>query len=555
MHATSANNPPADLPVGMGVFVDPGAVRRRVVAVERAILIAAAALTVVHCLYFFNQACDDAYISLAYARRWVQGRGLSLNDVAPSEGYSNLLWVMMLAGGMRVGLDGLLVAKGLGLACAVGVCLVGVRLVRSQGGGPWCQAAAGLFIAGSTPLAAWSCQGLETPLYALEVTVLALTVSRLRRWAGRAAFILVVVATVLTRPEGIFVAGGLCVALRIFGRRNGPRRAGLATCLIVLALVVGAHQVFRLTYFGQWTGNSTVHKWHPLAAWTLAERGVDRAEQLTSFYFSKPWPALWGVLLLPLLVRRVRRRIAPTVLLLMALSAFHVLVGGDLGPYFRFLVPTTALVAALLPRLGELLPKRVWRGRLRLAGPVLTGVLAVSGAVSVLRWVSLPGNFYACPSVIRPTAHDEVADWLKQHARPGDRVLLSEMGLIPYATDLPCFDYLGLCDRLMYGPGVTFNADRYDKYRPRFVVMNVNVLPDGMKTLRLPAQAEIYAQPGFVQEFVPAVEMTLDKDRSLMEYGYYANRPDVREVRFVIFVRRAPTSRGTAPGASMPSGP
>ena len=539
MPAMIASRGAVNLPAGLGMLIDPAATRQRTVRIERVILGAIAVLTALHCLYFFNQACDDGYISLGYAKRWIEGRGLTLNDVAPSKGYSNLLWVVLLAGWMKLGVDGLVAAKVMGVACAVGVSVVGVRLARATGGGVWAQLGAGLFIAGAVPLAAWSAQSLETPLYALEVAALALFACRGgRRW-GRFAFALTAGAMTVTRPEGAIVAGSVCIALRVL--RPWPRvsQGGIHWTLIVLVILMLAHEAFRVVIFGTWVGNSAVHKWHPMAIGRFVERSLSRLAQLTGFWWHTQSLAVWSVLLLPFVRRRARRRLMPTGLLLLACVSFHILVGGDVGAYFRFLVPVIALVGVLLARVGTTGSTRSpVRRALRLTGPVLAAVMGVSGAVSMLRWIPLPSNFYACPSLIRPTAHAEVARWLERHARPSDRVLLSEMGLIPYATGLPCFDFLGLCDRYMYTEGARFHPERFDQHRPAFVVLSFMVFDGGRISARLPAENDLLQQPGFLGTFQPVADFKLDKTRSLMEYGYYGNRPGVGEIRFTIFARR-----------------
>src|SRR5687768_10954266 len=40
---------------------------------------------------------DDAYISYRYARNWVAGHGLVFNPGDPVEGYTNLLYVLLMA--------------------------------------------------------------------------------------------------------------------------------------------------------------------------------------------------------------------------------------------------------------------------------------------------------------------------------------------------------------------------------------------------------------------------------------------------------------------------
>ena len=55
-------------------------------------------------------------ISLRYADRLQQGRGLTWTDGERVEGYSNLLWVLMTAGLGWLGLDLVLATRLLGVA-------------------------------------------------------------------------------------------------------------------------------------------------------------------------------------------------------------------------------------------------------------------------------------------------------------------------------------------------------------------------------------------------------------------------------------------------------
>ena len=56
--------------------------------------------------YFSNTRSDDAYISFRYARNFANGYGLVFNPGQPPvEGYSNFLWVVVLAGAARLGFD------------------------------------------------------------------------------------------------------------------------------------------------------------------------------------------------------------------------------------------------------------------------------------------------------------------------------------------------------------------------------------------------------------------------------------------------------------------
>ena len=48
---------------------------------------------------------DDAYISYRYAANLVEGRGLVYNPGEYVEGFTNLLWTLLVAGGLALGFE------------------------------------------------------------------------------------------------------------------------------------------------------------------------------------------------------------------------------------------------------------------------------------------------------------------------------------------------------------------------------------------------------------------------------------------------------------------
>ena len=56
---------------------------------------------------YYPYVPDDAFISLRYARRLIQGLGLTFTEGERVEGYSNLLWVLAVSapGAARAGAD------------------------------------------------------------------------------------------------------------------------------------------------------------------------------------------------------------------------------------------------------------------------------------------------------------------------------------------------------------------------------------------------------------------------------------------------------------------
>src|SRR5690606_41903524 len=52
--------------------------------------------------HFYPFLSDDALISLRYAERFIQGRGLTWDDYEKVEGYTNLLWVLLCSIPMKL---------------------------------------------------------------------------------------------------------------------------------------------------------------------------------------------------------------------------------------------------------------------------------------------------------------------------------------------------------------------------------------------------------------------------------------------------------------------
>ena len=80
---------------------------------------AALALYAAHCWLLRGFYVDDAYISLRYLRQWGAGNGLVFNPGERVEGFSNPLWLAVLAPFERFGADPVLASKGVGFLCGL----------------------------------------------------------------------------------------------------------------------------------------------------------------------------------------------------------------------------------------------------------------------------------------------------------------------------------------------------------------------------------------------------------------------------------------------------
>jgi len=263
-------------------------------------LAASLVLLLVHSLaYWF--LCDDAFISFRYARNLAHGSGLVFNPgLERVEGYSNFLWVLILAAAERLGLPPDRAANPLSLAATVGLWAVVSHFALRRaphGGRAVLVLVPALALASMRTVAVWSTSGLEARLFELLAVGggLRLVDESESLAAGRAARPVagwLLALACLTRPDGLLVAcatlGIVLLALSRIGRID---RGWLLRTVAPCVALIGAHVVFRLAYYGDLWPNTYYVKAEGRVAW---DSGI---AYLAAFVLEY---ALW--LWLPLLV-------------------------------------------------------------------------------------------------------------------------------------------------------------------------------------------------------------------------------------------------------------
>lgn len=212
---------------------------------------------------------DDAYISYRYAANLVAGRGLVYNPGEYVEGFTNLLWTLLIAAGLGLGFGAKTTAHALGLAsgCATLIAtyvLARLGLRKSQSG--WAAVAAWIVFT-SPVFARWTTSGMETPLFA--ATVMGAFVAQVHGRFGWAA--LAVSLATLTRPEGALAAVG------IFGFQlieEGFRSRRVWVGPIAYAALLAALTAFRVAYYGDPLPNTFYAKVDPVTVGVSVLGGV-----------------------------------------------------------------------------------------------------------------------------------------------------------------------------------------------------------------------------------------------------------------------------------------
>jgi hypothetical protein len=435
-----------------------------VISVRNAVLVAIVLLAALHVAHFFTDV-EDAYISYRYAENLAAGHGLVFNPGERVEGYTNFLWVVLLAFFRMLGTAVPAAARWLGLFLTLGVVILAADLGRRLNPGFWWSGLPAAFLLAANPgVAAWAGSGMEVALFSF-LAILTVDLWTVERESAHLPWKWPVAACLagMARPDGVLL---FLIALGVwcfFPRASGASfwRRGVTPLGIFLAL--GApYFLWRWSYYGALLPNT-------FAAKSGLDSLVFKHGVLSLFEFLIF--AGGAVLAAGALLAAGSRN--PTVFLLVCQSAFFslyvVLVGGDAYPYSRFFVP----VAALLAPAAEIGFRRAWMSlarRLSLGarlGAMLSGILLVAlgagEAFSSFRGPQLD-EFRFGEEVNGRRAM--IAAWLRDNL-PGDAlVALNPAGVIPYFSRLPTLDQVGLTDAHIAREGKRFtNAILYGHNR------------------------------------------------------------------------------------------
>lgn len=180
-----------------------------------ALLLALAAQAVFFGAYYHIVLMDDMYISIRYADNLVRGFGLVYNPGEYFEGYSNFLFILLLAFLKLIGFDYYLIAKGLSFVFAGGLLCLAYFFARRHLSGFW----SGFFVVWLSldpPIIASASLGLETSMFLF--LSLASFWAYIEDWQIQKIKVWPVLAVLLslTRSEGVFLVVLILLSKGIF---------------------------------------------------------------------------------------------------------------------------------------------------------------------------------------------------------------------------------------------------------------------------------------------------------------------------------------------------
>jgi hypothetical protein len=418
-----------------------------------AILLATAAggLFASQCVSLGNASVDDAFITFSFSKNLALGHGPVYSHGVRVEGYSNFLWMVLVALPLAVTRGAAPLAAARCMAAPF-VLLLGwavYRFARSCGVSRPTAALCILLLSFNTDLAVAYLTGLETLPYTALVAFAFVATAQSSwdsRWNKYAAWGGLTVA--LMRIDGFVPFGFLLLwmFLRASGRRD-LRAFGR------YLFTVGPPVLVYLLWFA-W-------RWHyyglPLPAPYYAKSPIPELMPMHGIEYvareiGQGW--LWPGLVAWLWLLWRRRRAAALAGCFVALHlAYVVRVGGDWMPFGRFVLPVVPLLVSLSVVAVADLTQAAFRSRspLRWFVPPIAVTLMCAVAVRMdHRYLNNAAEEekvdLSAGSARNVASYLRVAEFLRKIIPPGGRLVTDYGGVFAYFTDGAVIEMWGLAN-------------------------------------------------------------------------------------------------------------
>jgi hypothetical protein len=314
---------------------------------------------------------DDAFISFRYIKNFVDGHGLVFNIGEKVEGYTNLLWVLILSGLLSVNIGIEEASQILSVLFGVVVLFATYKLSESMRVNDsievkkerksdknisegYFDLIAPIMLVFTSSFIFWAVSGMETTMF-ISFCLLGLYfyISGKNKNSFDYKYPLFFLLATLTRPEGLYFFGLVIVHKFIYSLINNKQTflkdffsANSIKTYLVYIMPVLAYFAVRYSYYGYLFPNTYYAKTGFSSAYLNA--GIDYFTNFLNSYM-----VYGAMLVLPLfLFKRKEFRFEVTLfyLIIFAFLAYVISVGGDVLKQNRFFLPILPLIYILFAK-------------------------------------------------------------------------------------------------------------------------------------------------------------------------------------------------------------
>lgn len=423
---------------------------------------------------------DDAMISMQYAKNLARGEGLVWNaGERPVEGYSNPLWVLLMAGVhllpipiTQTSLAVKLMSLGFLLLNLIVVKLLAELFTTNK----LIPLLATFLIAGYFPLNNWSLQGMEVGLEALLITAALLLGTRavLAKRFSYWPYLIFAIAIALRMDAAVPALAAMAAFAWIDADHRGQH---LIWGLGAIAATLSALTAFRLIYFSDWLPNTYYLKLGGISAILRISLGLRR---FWDFAWNSNWVLMAIPLLLPVLDRR--RSLWPLYAALIAQVGYSIYVGGDawehVGGANRFVAAVMPiffiLFALALGQIQELVASRDKKAKW--VQPASQGLVSAFTLLALFSFNNLLVQNAVAKWSLRdkPVFTESVERYalmglaLREVTTEDATIAVVTAGNIPYFSDRTSIDLLGKNDPVIARGPARINSSLFEPgtFRP-----------------------------------------------------------------------------------------
>lgn len=509
-------------------------------------------------IYLCNQVNfvqDDSYISFRFVKNFVQGNGLVFNPGERVEGYTNLLWVLILSifYAMKMNIESIsqYLSMGFGILVLFQTykisSLVEIKETAKKGKASQAPTA---YLFNFIPVILmvltgaynfWAISGMETCMFMAYVLAgIFYYIKNKNSDKPDYLFALFIFLASLTRPEGLYFFGLIMIHKVIISIKDN--KAGFLKDIFskknlitygVYLIPTGLFILWRLSYYG-----------YPFPNTYYAKTGFSSA------YFEAGWTyfknffeayMLYGIVFaLPLFLLRKKENffeISLMYLITIAYSVYIILVGGDVLKQFRFFLPILPLIYILFAKFLEDIAYQI---KSKSSSGSLNFGLSLALGVSILIGIV---NYNSQKEAIKKDVETEnglvekmkmAGAWFnKKQTQLGRPLVLAAttIGAVSYFSDVIVIDMLGLTDETI-------------AHKP-LQVPEVSALPLNWKERKYNAEYVLSRKPDYMY-FSTGIKPSAFAEIALLTYdgflnNYYAYPFSVKEQGYsdVVYKRKS----------------
>lgn len=393
-----------------------------------------------HAFWYKAYQPDDAFIYLVYVKNFLNGNGLTFNG-ALVEGYSSVLWTLLVLAISWLGLDPLIAAKILGWCSYLVLALLMVWVLRSVSERSYTPLLAIVIYFSVPSVAMWASGAMETVLFSALIAGASFTYFYARIIRPSEQFYLLsgllFGMVSLTRPEGFALIGSVIVfeAILFLHYRKWLLKGAIIT-ISLWAVITAAMFIVRWVIYDRWFPTTVSAKTGNLS-WQI-KLGSNYISDFAIHHYVLIAAYLASIIYSVIFIRKSHPNQYFLICLLTILTVgyltFNWLVGGDWMLGWRFIVPVVPFIVLSVGIIaGNLNPK---------IGIIATSVLVISLLMKT------QGLHHQSIRQVESSKGDILmGKYIKSlDLPPSTKIAVIDAGAIPYYAGLPTIDMIGLND-------------------------------------------------------------------------------------------------------------